>query len=83
MTMFAGKDEVNTFVLITLKSAIKMRLAGMQVNRAYTIKNMLAKTTGFTGNIYPRSDVGLRQAFDDLQAKYDAIVKAREEEGAR
>lgn len=74
--VFAGREEVNTFVMITLKSAIKLYIStGMKANRAYTPTNMLAKAGELLGKKYKRGQ--LQQAYDDLQAKYDEILKAR------
>ena len=69
-------EEVNTFVLVTLKGAIKLYIqTGMKANRAYTPTNMLAKAGELLGKTYKRGQ--LQQAHDDLQAKYDEILKAR------
>ena len=69
--------EINTFVLITLKSAIKLYLkTGMKANSAYTPTNMLRKAGEFTGKTYRRGQ--LQVAFDDLQAMYDKILEQRE-----
>lgn len=74
--VFTGREEVNTFVLITLKGAIKLYInTGMKANHAYTPKNMLAKAGELLGKTYKRGQ--LQQAYDDLQAKYDEILKAR------
>ena len=76
MTTFTGEKEVNTFVLITLKSAIKLHVnTGMKANRAYTPKNKLAKAGELLGKTYKRGQ--LQQAHDDLQVKYDEILKER------
>jgi hypothetical protein len=78
MTAFTGKDEVNTFVLIALKNAIKLYVnTGMKANRAYTPANMLAKASEFTGKTYKRGQ--LQIAYDDLQAIYEDILKKRKE----
>lgn len=78
MTMFSGKDEVNTFVLIALKNAIKLYVnTGMKANRAYTPTNMLRKASEFTGVSYKRGQ--LQIAYDDLQALYEDILKKRKE----
>lgn len=76
MTTFTGPKEVNTFVLVVLKNAIKLYLGtGMKANRSYTPTNMLAKAGEFTGKTYKRGQLQL--AFDDLQAKYEEILKER------
>lgn len=76
MTTFSGREEVNTFVLVTLKAAIGLYVkTGMKANRDYTPTNMLRKASEFTGKTYKRGQ--LQQAFDDLQAKYNEILKAR------
>ncbi len=76
MTTFSGPTEVNSYVLVVLKNAIKLYLrTGMKANRAYTPTNMLAKAGEFTGKTYKRGQ--LQQAFDDLEAKYQEIVKTR------
>lgn len=75
---FAGEKEVNTYVLVVLKAAIKLYInTGMKANRAYTPKNMLVKAAEFTGKKYKRGQLQL--AFDDLQSKYEEILKERGE----
>lgn len=79
MTTFTGEKEVNTFVLVILKAAIKLYVnTGMKANRAYTPSNMLAKAGEFTGKIYKRGQLPI--ALADLQAKYDEILAARQKE---
>lgn len=74
--VFSGREEVNTFALIVLKRAIKLYIqTGMKANRAYTPKNMLAKAGELLGKTYKRGQ--LQQAHDDLQAKFDEILKER------
>ena len=69
-------EEINTFVLVTLKAAIKLYVrTGMKANRAYTPTNMLAKAGEILGKKYKRGQ--LPQALEDLQARYDEIVAAR------
>jgi len=66
-------EEINVFVLITLKSAIKLYVkTGVKANRAYTPTNMLAKAGEILGKTYKRGQLPL--ALVDLQAKYDAIL---------
>jgi hypothetical protein len=78
MTTFTGKDEVNTFVLVVLKNAIKLYVnTGMKANRAYTPANMLAKAGEFTGKTYKRGQ--LQIAHDDLQLLYQDILNKRKE----
>lgn len=70
-------EEINTFVLVTLKSAIKMYVNhGIKANRAYTPTAMLAKAGELLGKEYKRGQ--LPQALTDLQARYDEIVAARQ-----
>jgi hypothetical protein len=72
MTTFSGPAQVNTFVMITLKSAIKLYIqTGMKANRAYTPTNMLAKAGELLGKTYKRGQ--LQQAHDDLAAKLEEI----------
>lgn len=72
MTTFSGPAQVNTFVMITLKSAIKLYIqTGMKANRAYTPMNMLAKAGELLGKTYKRGQ--LQQAHDDLAAKLEEI----------
>ena len=78
MTMFAGKDEVNIFVLIALKGAISLYIkTGMKANHAYTPTVMRRKASEFTGKTYKRGQ--LQVAFDDLQQLYEDILKKRQE----
>lgn len=68
--------EINMFVLIALKAAIKMWIQhGIKANRAYTPTNMRAAATKFTGKTYNRQQLG--QAYDDLQAIYDKVLTER------
>lgn len=54
---FTGQAGVNTFVAVTLKSAIKLYArTGMKANRAYTPKNMLAKASEITGKTFKARD---------------------------
>ena len=72
MTTFSGPAQVNTFVMITLKSAIKLYIqTGMKANRAYTPTNMLRKAGELLGKTYKRGQ--LQQAHDDLAAKLEEI----------
>ena len=76
MTTFTGPKEVNTFVLVVLKNAIKLYLGtGMKANRSYTPANMLAKASEFTGKTYKRGQ--LEVAYNDLQTMYEEILKER------
>lgn len=62
---FTGRAEVNRFVAITLKSAIKLYInTGMKANRAYTPTNMLRKAGELTGKSYKKGQ--LKLAYDDL-----------------
>lgn len=57
MTTSTGQAGVNTFVAISLKSAIKLYArTGMKANRAYTPKNMLAKASEITGKAFKARD---------------------------
>lgn len=65
-TVFAGKEQVNRYVAVVLKSAIKLYInTGMKANRAYTPKNMLAKAGEFTGKTYKRGQLSV--ALADLE----------------
>lgn len=69
------REEINMFVLITLKSAIKLYIkTGMKANRAYTPTNMLRKAGEILGKTYKRGELPL--ALADLQAKYDEVHNA-------
>lgn len=75
---FSGPDEVNTFVLISLKGGLGLWLkTGMQPNRGWTRNAMLAKAESITGQVYARSRKGAEAAFADLQASYDRILEQR------
>lgn len=79
MTTFTGEKEVNVFVLVALKVAIKLYMdTGMKANRAYTPTRMLVKAGEFTGKIYKRGQLPI--ALADLQAKYDEILAAQQKE---
>jgi hypothetical protein len=80
-TIFTGPD-VNTFVLIALKAALRMYAdTGMRPNRAWTATAMLRKASEFTGRTYKRGQHAI--AAQDLQAIYDGIIAERESEAAQ
>ena len=64
---FTGPEQVNTYTMLVLKSAMKFYLnsGGMKVNRAYTPTNMLRAAGGFTGKTYKRNQ--MPQAIADLE----------------
>lgn len=65
---FTGPKEVNTFVIVVLRSAISLySKTGMKANRAYTSTNMLRKAGEITGKKYKRGQ--LQIAYDDLGNK--------------
>ena len=64
-TTFTGPEEVSRFVLVTLKSGLKLYAkTGIKPNRAWTPTRMLAKATEFTGVKYRRGEY--MKAHDDL-----------------
>ena len=74
--VFTGKEEVNSYVLVVLKNAIKLYVnTGMKANHSYTPTAMLAKAGEFTSKVYKRGQ--LQMALDDLQLMYDDIVAGR------
>lgn len=57
-TTFAGKDAVNLFRAITLKSSMRLwQATGMIPTRGVGIKQMLAIAEEYTGKKYRRSQV--------------------------
>jgi hypothetical protein len=65
---FTGPKEVNTFVIVVLRSAISLySKTGMKANRAYTPTNMLRKAGEITGKTYKRGQ--LQIAYEDLGKK--------------
>lgn len=75
MTSATTPAEINTYVLIVLKNAIKMYVKfGIKANRKYTPTNMLRKASEFTGVKYKRGQLQL--AHDDLQKIYEERVNA-------
>ena len=69
---FTGREEVNTFVMITLKHGLILYArTGMRPNRAWTITNMLRKASSITGKPYKRGDA--MRAAGDLEAMLEAI----------
>jgi hypothetical protein len=67
-TVFAGKDQVDMFVLIVLKNGISLYLkTGMKPNRAWTPTAMRIKATSYTGIEYARSRKGLERALAHLE----------------
>ena len=86
---YTGPDEVNAFVLIALKSGLKLWLkTGMQPNRGWTRNAMIAKAASLTGKAYANSRKGAEAALADLEETIaDAMEagfqrKARMEQGA-
>lgn len=70
---------VENFVLIALKSAVKLYVnTGMKANRAYTPTNMLKKAGEITGKNYKRGQLSI--ALEDLQAEYDKRLAAMQVE---
>jgi len=64
---YVGSAEVNRFVAVTLKSAIKLyKNTGMKANRAYTPTNMKRKAEELTGKKFKARD-------------YDGMIAALEE----
>lgn len=55
--VFTGETEVNRFVVVTLRSAIKLySKTGMKPNRAYTPTNMKKMAEKLTGKTFKRGD---------------------------
>ena len=74
MTTFSGPEQVGTYVMVVLKSAISLYLkTGMKANRAYTQTNMLRKAGEITGKTYKRGQLQL--AYDDLTKKLEERKK--------
>ena len=52
---FSGQAGVATFRAVAIKGALRLYMnTGMQANRAYTPKNMLAAATEITGKPFKR-----------------------------
>jgi hypothetical protein len=65
--------SINLYRATVIKSALGLYIkTGMQVNRAYTPRNMRAAASEYTGKVYPRSKKGLQRAHDDLAAVIEA-----------
>lgn len=74
MTTFSGPEQVGTYVMVVLKSAISLYLkTGMKANRDYTPTNMLRKAGEITGKTYKRGQLQL--AYDDLTKKLEDLKK--------
>ena len=64
--VFSGKAGVDTYVAVTLKSAIRLYAkTGMKVNRAYTPTAMLAKAGEITGKKFKRGQFA--EAVNELE----------------
>ena len=59
--------EVTRYQAATLKAAMKLRLKGIQVNRAYTVKAMLGTTEKLTGLTLPKGTKGLEMGIRALE----------------
>lgn len=71
---FTGPEQVGTYVMVVLKSAISLYLkTGMKANSAYTPTNMLRKAGEITGKTYKRGQ--LQMAYDDLAKKLEERKK--------
>ncbi|QDP61561.1 MAG: hypothetical protein Tp138OMZ00d2C19078261_22 [Prokaryotic dsDNA virus sp.] len=67
MTVFTGKEGVQTFRAAALKAGIRLYIrTGMKPNRAWTITNMLRAAGEITGKKYKRGQG--EQAMTDLEA---------------
>jgi len=70
--VFSGRDEVNTYVAITLKHGLKLYAkTGMKPNRAWTPTRMLAKATELTGKKYKRG------AYLEAAADLETLLEER------
>ena len=66
-TSFVGPSAVNVFVMITLKSGLRLyKNTGMKPNRNWTPRNMMAEASRQTGKKFKTRD-------------YDAAIAALEE----
>ena len=75
-TIATTLEDINTFVLIALKSALKLYInTGIKANRSYTPTNMLRKAEAFTGKTYKITQKA--EALQDLQDMYDRILKEK------
>jgi hypothetical protein len=55
--VFTGPEGVNRFVIVTLRSAIRLyKNTGMKANRAYTPTNMRKKAEELTGDKFKARD---------------------------
>jgi hypothetical protein len=67
MVTFAGKEQVNLYVIVTLKHGLKLYAkTGMKPNSAWTPAAMLKRASSFTGKAYKRGQY--QAAIDDLEA---------------
>lgn len=72
----AMTTDIDNFVLVTLKSAIKLYVkTGIKPNSSYTPMNMLRKAGEITGKTYKRGQLQIAHA--DLQAMYDKKIGAQ------
>ena len=75
--VFSGPSQVDRFVAVTLRQAIKLyRLHGMKVNRAYTPTAMLARASQLTGKKFKRGQFAEAEAA--LTELLDAPVEVTE-----
>jgi hypothetical protein len=55
-----GKEQIDRYTAIVLKTAIKMYVeCGIQANKLYTPKNMLRKAGEITGKTYKRGQLAI------------------------
>jgi hypothetical protein len=66
MTTITTTPAFRNLQNVTLVSAMKLRLKGIQVRKSYTISAMLRTASHLTGKHYPHSKKSLQLAIDDL-----------------
>jgi hypothetical protein len=81
MSTFTG-NAVNVFAAAAIKTALKLYAkTGMQVNRAYTPRNMIAAASRITGKTFKARDyLGAAQALEEWiasQANEEMTISAQ------
>lgn len=72
--LITGKENIELFRLVTIKSAMGLYLrSGMRVNASYTPTNMNLVVSKITGKSYGSSKKGVQLAFNDLVAHIEQL----------
>lgn len=63
---FTGRDAVNVYAAAVVRSAIGLKLKGINATRGVTVKGLIARASQITGNQYKSGKAGMIEAQADL-----------------